>query len=151
MSSSLSWMTLLVTVTVGTFILPGCTLPTGTDDEAGGGRKSYTGYKLLRTSSLDQPELANALMLSLDGKHGVHFWTLPKEHQTTDILASPRLYPHVKSLLDELGLEHDIVHDDIEKLIQEENVEAGEVLPESRQLAGHRMDWNNYHRYSGNY
>jgi len=76
---------------------------------------------------------------------GVHFWTYPKVNQTTDILASPRLYPHVQNLLGELGVNHDVVIHDIDEIVQTENPE----LPETRQGVGHRMNWDSYHRYSG--
>jgi len=110
--------------------------------------KSYNGYKLLRTSPIVHSQLADALLLSLDGKHGVHFWTFPRENETTDILASPRLFPHVQSLLDGLGVDHDVVHHDISEILAEENVAVQEEAT-GRQLASqHRMNWNTYHRYS---
>lgn len=33
-------------------------------------KKSYAGYKLLRTEPILKPHLAKALLLSFDGKHG---------------------------------------------------------------------------------
>ena len=39
-------------------------------DEPKVNKKSYSGYKLLRTNRLGHSRLAEALMLSLDGKHG---------------------------------------------------------------------------------
>ena len=147
--SSLEWRTVgLMTMTLLGCVILTSSSPAGVDQPESS-KKSYSGYKLLRTASLEAPKLAEALMLSLDGKHGVHFWTFPKPHQSSDILTSPRIYPHVRSLLEELGIEHNIIHEDIEKLIQLENPVAEEV-PESRQATGHRMDWKTYHRYNGN-
>ena len=83
------------------------------------------------------------------GIAGVHFWTYPKENQTSDILAAPSLLPHVRSLLNDLGVEHEILIHDVNEVLKDENPEQ-ELEQLTRQATtGHRLTWKSYARYAG--
>ncbi|CAG7837705.1 unnamed protein product [Allacma fusca] len=110
-------------------------------------KKSYAGYKLIRTEPLNNMEAVETLM-TLDGHNGVHFWTFPKQNLTTDILTSPGTEMHVRDLLNNLGLSHNVVIEDVDELLKTENPDLPEGSLDPKQGAGHRMTWQKYHRYA---
>ncbi|ODN04498.1 Carboxypeptidase B [Orchesella cincta] len=81
-------------------------------------RKSYAGYKLLRTEPLTTGNVP--VFRNLEDVHGINYWTYPLENRSLDIFTSPKQLSRVQGVLKDLGLDHDVVFHDAEEIMHYE-------------------------------
>lgn len=90
------------------------------------------------------------------------FWTYPLANKTLDIFTAPEEFGRVKSLLKELGLDHDVIFHDAEEITQHEQptsrklvwVNYGNLTNQDEELEGTvraipQDFFNRYQRYKG--
>lgn len=76
----------------------------------------------------------------------ITFWKYPSLNESVDIMASPEKLSAVEQTLNDLGLEHMTVVEDVEELFENQNDVTSNF---NEKQASSTMSWNRYHRYDG--
>ncbi|KAG8235620.1 hypothetical protein J437_LFUL014878 [Ladona fulva] len=98
----------------------------------------YDNYKVYRVIPTTKEQIKKLYEIEESGV-GISFWRDPTHAgRPADILVPPHLIPQAHNVMNSLGLEYEIIIQDVQKLIDE-------VHPKTRQASG-GMDWNDYHR-----
>merc|ERR1712215_551040 len=116
------WCTLLLAVTVSCY-------------------KTYHGYKVLRTGTLDK--ISADLLREAQVETNLDFWKEPAPGRFADIMTSPSEMDSVMAWLSSNGISYHTMVEDVEQLIQESKPRNNSSLC----FAGKRyaMDWDDYH------
>merc|ERR1711970_1361063 len=116
------WCTLLLAVTVSCY-------------------KTYHGYKVLRTGTLDKTSAD--LLREAQVETNLDFWKEPAPGRFADIMTSPSEMDSVMAWLSSNGISYHTMVEDVEQLIQESKPRNNSSL----RSAGKRytMDWDDYH------
>jgi len=102
--------------------------------------KSYDGYKVLRTGTLDQAKAD--LLRDVQTDTHLDFWKEPAPGRSADIMTSSDEMESVMSWLSSNGITFHTMVEDVETLIQETKPAAKTAKSEGKRYA---MDWEDYH------
>jgi len=110
------------------------------------GRKLYNGFQMLRT--IPQTEEDLKLLESLDGS--VEAWTPVAGHGNTtiDLTIDPKYLGMVKSLLQCRGIQYSTTILDMQRAMDEENIESPSVPSFRGKCSTTGMTWTKYHSYN---
>lgn len=99
----------------------------------------YDGYKVFRVNPSDSQQ--RELLKTIEGGKKYDFWTDVRKIGPVDIMVSPQEQDDLLELLNGHGLTHNVMIEDVQALIEESKMTAGNTIS----LQGHNMDWDSYH------
>jgi murein tripeptide amidase MpaA len=103
--------------------------------------KSYQGYKVLRTETLDSA--AAKILNDVQVETTLDFWQDPVPGRQADVMTPPHFMDKLANFLKEHGIKFTIMIDDVEELVQESKPSPKSATP--RDGASYDMDWDDYH------
>lgn len=101
-------------------------------------KRSYDGYKVLRTAHLTKTN-AN-LLQNLQLEQDLDFWQDPLVGRSADIMVSPESLQSLEEFFNSHGIQFSVMIEDVEKLHQSNQVKH------SRTSSG--FDWRDYHSHN---
>jgi len=105
-------------------------------------RKSYDGYKVLRTEKLNATNF-KILNKVQETTNYVDFWTDPVPGRRTDMMVPNDLMQTIDQFLTENGIKYHAMVEDVQGLIDE--VEKSRGKAKTKMMKDYRLDWDDYY------
>jgi len=105
-------------------------------------RKSYNGYKVLRTEKLNATQF-ELLSKVQETTNFVDFWSDPAPGRRADMMVSQHLMADVDKFLGENGVQYHTMVDDVQGLIDE--VELPRLAKTGLAKGDYQLDWDDYY------
>merc|ERR1712168_1192411 len=105
-------------------------------------RKSYDGYKVLRTEKLNATNF-KILNKVQETTNYVDFWTDPVPGRRTDMMVPNDLLQTIDQFLTENGIKYHAMVDDVQSLIDEVDKSRGKA--KTKMMKDYQLDWDDYY------